>query len=151
MFSAHERFPTRKVFMRKRSAALLAAICLGPCGVSAACLPYDGVKELSGTLVAKAFPGPPNYASVEAGDEPERYWLLVLDTPVCVADGAADGLHSGAADLKEIQLVLSGDDYSHHRRLLRKHVKVSGSFMSAITAHHKTSLLLENVKIAEAT
>ena len=46
--------------------------------------------------------------------------------------------------------MLSPEDYSRHAGLLGKHVKVSGSFTSALTAHHKTPLLLENVKIAEA-
>jgi hypothetical protein len=37
------------------------------------CLSYEpAVVTLSGTLVRKTFPGPPNYKSVKKGDKPEK-------------------------------------------------------------------------------
>jgi hypothetical protein len=136
--------------MRALPAVVLIGLSLGPLGAWASCLPYSGVKELSGTLVAKTFPGPPNYESIEAGDKPEKYWLLKLEHPIWVADDPSDQLNHGAADLEEIQLILSRDEFRRYKHLLGKPIKLSGSFMSAISGHHKTPVLLENVTIVAA-
>ena len=36
------------------------------------------VVTLSGTLLTRSYPGPPNYESVINGDRPERVWLIRL-------------------------------------------------------------------------
>src|SRR5216684_6464494 len=35
-------------------------------------------------LVRKTFAGPPNYHDIRKGDEAETYWLLNLDSPICM-------------------------------------------------------------------
>lgn len=48
-------------------------------------LSYEpAIVTLSGTLVRKTFPGPPNYESVKKGDRPETSWFLDLQESVCV-------------------------------------------------------------------
>ncbi len=120
-------------------AALLAA---------SACLPHAGHQSLEGVLVAHTFAGPPNFESVKAGDRPERYWLLRLPHPICVAEDPTDpDTGAGAKDVREIQLILAPEDFVRYRPLLGKTVTAEGGFMSAITGHHHTPILLEGVTL----
>lgn len=55
------------------------------------CLSYEpSVVQLTGTIIRKTFPGPPNYTNVKHGDSPERAWFLVLKQPICVQAGKDD-------------------------------------------------------------
>ncbi|MBI5888124.1 MAG: hypothetical protein HZB82_05355 [Deltaproteobacteria bacterium] len=41
------------------------------------CLSYWPAKvRLTGTIVEKTFPGPPEFESIEKGDRPETRWIL---------------------------------------------------------------------------
>ena len=120
-------------------AALLAA---------SVCLPHEGHQRLEGLLVARTFAGPPNFESVKAGDQPERYWLLRLPRPICVAQDPADpDTGEGAKHVREIQLMFQPRDFARYRPLLGKTVIAEGAFMSAISGHHHTPILLEGAKL----
>src|SRR5262245_14381421 len=69
---------------------------------SSHCLSYEpSVVKLTGTLVRKTFPGPPNYEDISRGDRPETYWLLVLSRPACVdADKAQPDLNPAHDDIR---------------------------------------------------
>jgi len=113
--------------------------------LAAACLPHAGRQSLDGVLVARTFAGPPNFESIKDGDRPERYWLLRLTKPICVADDPSDpDLGAGAKAVREVQLMLKADDFSLYRPLLGKPVTAQGEFMSAISGHHHTPILLQN-------
>jgi hypothetical protein len=125
---------------------LLAAVML----LSAPdCLPHAGSQRLEGVLVAHTFPGPPNFESIKDGDRPERYWLLRLPRPICVADDPNDPeTGSGARDVRDIQLILAPEDFARYRPLLGKPIVAEGDFMSPLSGHHHTSILLEGVTLA---
>jgi hypothetical protein len=75
-------------------AALLifATIALPTHAAVAECLKYKPTTiELTGTIKAVTFPGPPNYRSVKEGDKPEQYWILYLPKPICVDRGETNG------------------------------------------------------------
>lgn len=110
------------------------------------CLSYEpATVTLKGTVSRKTFSGPPNYESVEAGDQPETYWVLRLTKPLCVKGKGDDGQdpddqpESGVAD---IQLNLNEDQYAKYRNLVGKEVTVTGSLSHAFTGHHHTAVLL---------
>lgn len=112
------------------------------------CLDHAGPHSLTGVLVAHTFPGPPNFESIKAGDRPERYWLLRLPRPICVnADPTDADTGAGAKDVREIQLTLKPEDFTRYRPLLGKPVTAAGDFISAITGHHHTPILLEGVTL----
>lgn len=77
------------------AAALLAnaqACSAGLSGPRAAdgCLSLVGGEErivAEGRLTSRMFPGPPNFASIAAGDLPERAYILELASSDCVDDG----------------------------------------------------------------
>ena len=64
---------------------VLTSSSVGQTTPQSECLSYEpSVVTLSGTLVRKTFPGPPNYDSVKKGDKPETVWFLDLREDVCV-------------------------------------------------------------------
>lgn len=110
----------------------------------AGCKTYEpALVALHGTLVVKTAPGPPNYKDVRKGDEPETFWLLKLDSPICVdEDKAQPDLNPSQKDLRQVQLVL---DKAHEERanaLKGKRVVASGTLFVAHTGHHHTPVLL---------
>ncbi|PZR31561.1 DUF4431 domain-containing protein [Caulobacter segnis] len=124
---------------------LLAAMILAS---TPQCLPHGGPQRLAGVLVAHTFPGPPNFESIKDGDTPERYWLLRLGKALCVSpDG--DDPDSGAKDVREIQLILTPEDFARYRPLLGKPIVAEGEFMSPMSGHHHTAILLEGVRLTK--
>jgi hypothetical protein len=115
----------------------------------AACLPYAGRHELRGVLARQTFAGPPNFESVRRGDRPETYFVLRLGRPICVDDDPADkeGLNVGAKGVRTIQLMLDQPQYDRFRPMLGRTITLSGAFMSAITGHHHTPILLDKVQV----
>lgn len=106
------------------------------------CLPYGPQIELAGRMERETFPGPPNYESIEAGDDPETYWILHLPTPVCAQAG--DEPDEGQErNVTRVQLVLAPDHYRSYRPMLGRHVIASGTLMQRLTGHHHTPLLLQ--------
>ena len=110
---------------------------------ASACLSYEpGTVELRGQVVAKVFPGPPNYQDVKRGDTPEETWLLNLPGPICVASKPSDPLYPAASDTRQVQLVLDPAQYSQYKHLVGREVVVSGRLFAAHTGHHRTPVLI---------
>jgi hypothetical protein len=114
---------------------------------AAGCLSYDGRVTLEGSLGTQTFPGPPNYESIAAGDRPETVLVLRLDAPVCV-DAASDGMSDAVASVETIQLALRGpEQFASMRKLVGRRIRLTGSLFGAISAHHHTPVLLEEIAI----
>jgi len=109
------------------------------------CLSYEPTKVmLTGVITRQTFPGPPNYESIKNGDEPETYWILKLEKPVCVSENPKDELNDETVkDVKNIHLVFHGDEYTRCRHLVSKKVVASGTLFHAQTAHHRTKVLMD--------
>lgn len=110
------------------------------------------VVIMHGTIVRRTFPGPPNYDNIHKGDRAETYWLLKLDTPVCVDEKqASPDLNPAAKGIRAVQLVMMDvDAYKKYRELVGKRVIAKGSLFGQITAHHHTPVLMK-VKSIEPT
>lgn len=136
--------------MRPTLATLLLIFGLEAPGV-ADCLRWGPASvSLSGKLVSETFPGPPNYESVAKGDQPETYWILLLEKPVCV-DGVDDlGQGHLEARVERIQLVLTPELQKKHRASVGSLVEVMGMFMAAVSGHHHTKVLLEVTDLRES-
>lgn len=115
------------------------------------CLHYEPeIVELKGIIVRRTIPGPPNYEDMSKGDAPETYWILVLKKPRCVDTQAEDGININEANVKEIQLVFSGNaDYERYKNFIGKKVSVSGTLFHAHIGHHHTAVLLmvQNIRL----
>lgn len=116
------------------------------------CLSYQPVVKLSGTIVSKTYPGPPEYTSIRHGDEPETYWLLALPMPVCVdEDQASPDVNPAVKNIRRIQLVFPDETvYKKYRRLLWKRVVATGTLYGGTTIHHKTRVLLDVESLVKA-
>jgi hypothetical protein len=111
------------------------------------CLAYEpATVSLRGRIIRRTFPGPPNYESVKRGDQPETYWILHLDAPVCVTASADNDAESG---VKDIQLILPPAGYARFRKFVGQSIRVDvrGKLLHAISGHHHTPVLLEAADI----
>ena len=116
------------------------------------CLSYEpAVVTLSGTLVRKTFPGPPNYESIKKGDRPESSWFLDLSKSVCVNESTPEpDLNPKQSGIREIQLVVKPEQYQQHKELVGKEVRVTGTLFGEHTGHHHTPVLLTVRTLNEA-
>jgi len=119
----------------------------------AACLSYEpSVVELTGILIRRTFPGPPNYESVHRGDSPEVYWLIDLSRPVCVHEGKTNpDLNPARKDIRRVQLViLDPTIYETKKELIGKRVVARGALFGEHTRHHHTRVLLTTSTLTKA-
>ena|SRR5262249_7358003 len=107
------------------------------------CLDYESAKvRLTGTIVRKTYPGPPEYESVRKGDAPETYWLLVLSKAICMNEDRPN-FDPAYKNVQRLQLVFDSEKaYKKYRALLGKHVIATGTLSAGINIHHKTRVLL---------
>lgn len=136
------------------SGALIFISCLGQALAqsSKACLSYEpAVVTLSGTVTSRTYPGPPNYESIRAGDEPETYWLLALPHPVCVNPGEPGEFNEAKKNIRRIQLVFNDEEaYKKYRRLLGTRIVAMGTLYASFSGHHKTPVLLRVNSLTKA-
>lgn len=92
-----------------------------------------GVKELSGILISKVFPGPPNYDSIEDGDYPEVGWILKLD--------------GGSMGFDEIEIETEKSFDGDLQLYIGHQVICRGILRDAESAHHHTPLLLSACRL----
>jgi hypothetical protein len=99
--------------------------------------------RLRGTLLERTFPGP-NDEELPAAQWTDRAWLLVLDTPVCVAADPKSEVND--VDESEVVLLHLAPAADSVRRRLRgslgQHLEVRGTLFHAITGFHHTAVLL---------
>jgi len=121
----------------------LSALCVAQLEI-AGCKSYGPASvSLHGTLRRQTFPGPPNYEDVHKGDKPELFWLLKLDSPICVAqDKGEPDLNPRQKDVREVELVLTKEQVGRANALLGKRVVAIGTLFGAHTGHHHTPVLL---------
>jgi hypothetical protein len=117
--------------------------------MSSQCLDYEpSIVELTGNLKRVVFPGPPNYESVKEGDEPEPYWVLYLDSTICVNGDPKSDFNIPEPIIKSLQLLIG--NYDKYRHLLGQRVTVNGMLTHSFTGHHHTPVMLgvRNIKKA---
>ena len=129
-------------------AAILGGILVAwtsvPAFFAPPCFHFEpAVASISGTLVRKTYPGPPNYEDIKTGDRPETGWYLRLAEPICLVGTPGDELNSeDEAGVNAVQLVLTHNEYKTHARLVGKKVTATGTFFRSYTGHHHTPVLL---------
>lgn len=111
-------------------------------GETISIIPYEpNTVHLTGILRENICPGPPEYESVEMGDMPEHIFVLCLDSPVHVRDipPKENSWNEPEDNVSEIQVAASPRDAQH---LVGKHIAITGSLFHAITAHHRTEVIM---------
>jgi hypothetical protein len=131
------------MMLRKSILLFVFLLAAQASGLAQKCLSYEPAEvRLRGRVSRQTFPGPPNYENIKKGDKPETYWVLHLDTPICVAASADNDAESGVTDL---QLILSPGELTRFKSFVRRRlsVRIVGRLSHAITGHHHTPVLLE--------
>ena len=109
------------------------------------CLKDGQDVTFTGGISRETFPGPPNYESIDDGDEPETYWILTVATPNCVVAESIEGgeLYEAARSTSRFQLVLTGKEYENQASLVGNRALVSGQLFVGHTGHHHTKALID--------
>lgn len=113
------------------------------------CLEYEPAEvTVTGKPFRMVFPGPPEFSSIEEGDEALTYWILFLDEPVCL-NSKPGSWDEDEANVYHMQLVLffMEDMYKNYQHILSKRVIIKGQLYHAHTAWHKTKVLLKPMEI----
>ncbi len=106
---------------------------------------------ITGVVVARTFPGSPNFESIKKGDKPEVFWILNLPKPVSVRGVPNDDIDIAETKISRIQLVFEKPKLYHtYRTLLNRAVKVTGTLLHAMSGHHHTAVLLTVSKMTGA-
>ncbi|HCX5779002.1 TPA: DUF4431 domain-containing protein, partial [Escherichia coli] len=89
------------------------------------------------------FPGPPNYESINDGDEPQFYWILYTNASITLIGRSMENgeLYENGSSCM-FQLCVPTDIYDNRLDILGKYVKVEGEVFFGHTGHHKTKALL---------
>jgi hypothetical protein len=105
------------------------------------CLGYQTSVSLSGVLERRTYPGRPNFESIEAGDEPETGFYLVLPKAACF-DAGSDPDASNLIGVRLVQLNLKPEQYEELRPYLGKPISIQGSVYEAMSGHHHAPVVL---------
>ncbi|HEY5234249.1 MAG TPA: DUF4431 domain-containing protein [Verrucomicrobiae bacterium] len=106
----------------------------------------DKKVQVCGHIIRQTFPGPPNYESVAAGDEPLNYWILATDQPVTNMYPCGFSRPITLEEASKLQLVFMAqdrDEYKQYAPLVGQHVEVRGICFWAHSGFHCTPLLIE--------
>jgi len=131
----------------------LVLLSLAPLCAAADCLKDGQDVEFEGSVSRETFPGRPNYASIDDGDEPETVWILTVDTPNCVVgESLEDGKpYEVARSTRRFQLVFADSAaYERYKGLVENRARVRGELFTAHTGHHHTKALIQIKEIAAA-
>lgn len=109
------------------------------------CLRYEpDTVALTGTLVERTFPGPPNFEDTLLGDQRSVGLYLLLREPVCAEGGAWEATMGRRAHVTLVQLVLAGDGQAGPlRKRLGRPVTLRGVLYPDHTGWHHAPLLLK--------
>lgn len=104
---------------------------------------------LTGKIVSKIFPGPPNYEDIRKGDKPEKVFLLKLDSPISVRMKPSNPtLYPAERNVREVQLWgYYPQIYKQLLQMVGKRVVVTGRLSHSITGHHRTRILMEVIDV----
>jgi hypothetical protein len=136
---------------------VLALIAISVCTPSNAdeCLKDGQAVSFEGRVSRETFPGPPNYQSIDDGDQPETVWILTVDKAYCVtAESMEDGsTYEVAKSTTRFQLAFEDSSvYEKQRALVEQRAVVSGLLFAGHTGHHHTKALVsvKTIKAADA-
>lgn len=107
--------------------------------VNADCPAEDESIALKGKLMEKVYAGPPNYESIETGDEALNYSILELDEPIsCTVDNE----ELTVSDVQTIASTKSQVSNAELSGMVGKNIVVTGKAMYAQTGRHATPILV---------
>lgn len=120
--------------MTRIATALLLPLVWTSSSAAGECPSFAGREwELTGHLVNRIFPGPPDYESVTSGDKAVTRWYLQPPWSACFAEHG---------HLTEFQLSLTPQEVDRYRQFLGKEIRVNGTLEEGVPGRHTTALVV---------
>jgi hypothetical protein len=109
------------------------------------CLIDGSLIQLQGNIELETFAGPPNYESIENGDQELKYWILTVKPPINCAyrfDMEKEEMFFMKGIFDRFQLVYGNSELFKEAEESGREVSVSGELMSGHTGYHQTDFLI---------
>ena len=123
--------------------ATLAAVWSGA-SPAQSCVKENATIDLHGTITREAFPGPPNYQSIDRGDAPEIIYVLTSDTQhnICAND-METGESRMIGQVQRFQLAFSPKNAAPVLPVVFGRAHVRGKLIVGVTGHYHTPAAVE--------
>ena len=118
-------------------------------GVADSCYHYrPAAVSLTGRLIQRTLPGPPNYQSIARGDRPQVVDLLILDAPICTIADYKDSPNTDAFQGQDtIQVRRTESAWREVRRLSGGHVVVTGTLAEWALGPDRTPVVIDPTEV----
>lgn len=118
-------------------------------GLADSCYHYTpAVVALTGRLIQRTFPGPPNYQSIARGDRPQLVDLLILDAPICTIGDYKDSPNTDAFQGQDtIQVRRAAATWNDVRRLTGQRVTVVGTLSEWALGPDRTPVVVDPTSV----
>jgi len=118
-------------------------------GVADSCYHYrPAAVSLTGRLIQRTLPGPPNYQSIARGDRPQVVDLLILEAPICTIPDYKDSPNTDAFQGQDtIQVRRAESTWREVRRLSGKRVVVKGTLAEWALGPDRTPVVIDPTEV----
>ncbi|PYO96868.1 MAG: hypothetical protein DMD60_08800 [Gemmatimonadetes bacterium] len=118
-------------------------------GVADSCYHYRPASvSLTGRLIQRTLPGPPNYQSIARGDRPQVVDLLILDAPICTIPDYKDSPNTDAFRGQDtIQVRRAESTWPEVRRLSGRRVVVKGTLAEWALGPDRTPVVIDPTEV----
>ncbi len=118
-------------------------------GLADSCYHYRPASvALTGRLIRRTLPGPPNYQSIARGDRPQVVDLLILDAPICTIADYKDSPNTDAFQGQDTIQVRRAESTSRDVRRLSGHrVVVTGTLAEWALGPDRTPVVIDPTEV----
>src|SRR5881628_2261253 len=118
-------------------------------GFADSCYHYRPASvSLTGRLIQRRLPGPPNYESIARGDRPQVVDLLILDAPICTIPDYKDSPNTDAFQGQDtIQVRRAESTWRDVRRLTGSRVVVTGTLSEWALGPDRTPVVIDPTEV----
>ncbi|MBM3193001.1 MAG: DUF4431 domain-containing protein [Chlamydiae bacterium] len=96
--------------------------------------------EVLGLLQEIIYPGPPEYMSIEMGDQPEKTTILTLKEPINVDIKKEDGLNEPEQGVRQLEVVFPDSVPTDSQ--MKEEITLKGTLFHSHTGHHHRRVLI---------
>src|SRR5712691_8483854 len=118
-------------------------------GVADSCYHYRPAPvSLTGRLIQRTLPGPPNYQSIKRGDRPQVVDLLILEAPICTIADYKDSPNTDAFQGQDtVQVRRAEATWREVRRLSGGRVVVTGALAVWSAGPERTAVVIDTTGV----
>ena len=118
-------------------------------GFADSCYHYRPASvSLTGRLIQRTLPGPPNYQSIARGDRPQVADLLILDHPICTIGDYKDSPNTDAFQGQDtIQVRRTESTWRDVRLLTGRRVVVTGTLAEWALGPDRTPVVIDPTEV----